>query len=107
VTQETAHLDQQTVSIPTEIAGRFDEPNDEDQFLFRAEKGKTYWIEAIADRMNSNVDPLLIIQQITRSPEGEIKLKKLGENDDLPSYFSVHNKNAINQMLAAISTVRM
>jgi len=96
VTQETAHLDQQTVSIPTEIAGRFDEPNDEDQFLFRAEKGKTYWIEAIADRMNSNVDPLLIIQQITRSPEGEIKLKKLGENDDLPSYFSVHNKNAIN-----------
>lgn len=96
VIQEKAELDRQTVSIPTEVAGRFDEPNDEDQFVFRARKGKTYWIEAIADRMASQVDPLLIVQQITRTPEGKVNLKKLAENDDLPSYFSVHNKNAIN-----------
>ncbi|QDT26347.1 hypothetical protein [Gimesia panareensis] len=96
VTQEKAELDRQTVSIPTEVAGRFDEPNDEDQFVFRARKGKTYWIEAIADRMTSQVDPLLIVQQITRSPEGKVNMKKLAENDDLPSYFSTHNKNAIN-----------
>ncbi|MFI4847493.1 MAG: hypothetical protein ACIAZJ_00220 [Gimesia chilikensis] len=96
VTQEQAHLDRQNVSIPTEIAGRFDQPNDEDQFVFRAKKGKTYWIEAIADRMASQVDPLLIVQQLNSSPAGEVSLKTVTENDDLASYFSPHNKNAIN-----------
>lgn len=96
VTEETAHLDQQKVSVPVEIAGRFDEPNDEDRFVFQAQKGKTYWIEAIADRMGSQVDPLVIIQQISRTANGEASFKKVAENDDLPSFFSAHNKNAIN-----------
>lgn len=96
VTLEKPELDQQTVSIPTEIAGRFDEPNDEDVFHFQAKKGKTYCIEVIADRMTSKVDPYLEIHQITRSKTGEKTFKKITENDDPPSFFSVHRKNAIN-----------
>ncbi|MCA9013928.1 MAG: PPC domain-containing protein, partial [Planctomycetaceae bacterium] len=96
VTTEKPELDTQTVSIPTEIAGRFDEPNDEDVFRFHAEKGKTYWIEAIADRMASKVDPYLEVHQITRSKTGEETRKKIADNDDLPSFFSVDNKDAIN-----------
>tara|TARA_R110002095_G_scaffold189355_2_gene166798 strand:+ start:1287 stop:3821 length:2535 start_codon:yes stop_codon:yes gene_type:complete len=93
---ESAQLEQQTVSIPVEIAGRFDEPDDEDVFHFHAEKGKTYCVEVISDRMNSQVDPFLEIHQITKSETGEVVLKKITENDDLPSFFSVDNKDAIN-----------
>ncbi|WP_299466799.1 hypothetical protein [uncultured Gimesia sp.] len=93
---ESSELDQQTVSIPTEIAGRFDAPDDEDVFLFHAEKGKTYCVEVIADRMNSNVDASLEIHQITRTKEGAETRKKIADNDDLPSFFSVDNKDAIN-----------
>ncbi|QDU09857.1 hypothetical protein V202x_32540 [Gimesia aquarii] len=93
---ESSHLNQQQVTLPVEIAGRFDEPNDEDVFRFRTEKGKTYCIEVISDRMQSQVDPALEVRQIMRSKEGVETLKKVAENDDLPSFFSVHNKDAIN-----------
>ncbi|WP_298869078.1 hypothetical protein [uncultured Gimesia sp.] len=93
---ESAQLNQQKVSVPVEIAGRFDEPNDEDVFQFRAEKGKTYCIDVISDRMQSQVDAALEVQQVIRSKSGEVTLKKVAENDDLPSFFSVHNKDAIN-----------
>jgi len=93
---ESSQRDKQQVSVPVEIAGRFDEPNDEDVFQFHTEKGKTYCIDVIADRMNSQVDPYLEIHQITRSKEGIETRKKVAENDDLPSFFSAHNKDAIN-----------
>lgn len=96
VVLEASHLNQQKVSVPVEIAGRFDEPNDEDVFQFHTEKGKTYCIEVISDRMNVKVDPYLEIHQIVRSKDGKETLKKVAENDDLPSFFSVHNKEAIN-----------
>ncbi|WP_339733857.1 PPC domain-containing protein [uncultured Gimesia sp.] len=96
VTIEKPELDKQTVSVPTEIAGRFDEPNDEDVFHFHAKKGKTYCIEVIADRMASKVDPSLEVHQITHSKTGETTFKIVTENDDLPSFFSTDNKNAIN-----------
>ncbi len=93
---EVPQQEQQVVSIPVEIAGRFDQPNDEDVFHFQAKKGKTYCIEIISDRMNSQVDPYLEVHQIVKSKEGKTTLKKVAENDDLPSFFSVHNKDAIN-----------
>lgn len=93
---ENPQLDQQPVLIPVEIAGRFDEPHDEDVFQFQAKKGKTYCVEVISDRMRSQVDPYLEVHQITKSKEGKTTLKKVAENDDLPSFFSVHNKDAIN-----------
>ena len=93
---ESAELDQQQVSVPVEIAGRFDEPNDEDVFQLHAEKGKTYCIEVISDRMQSQVDAAIEIHQIIPSKEGEVTLKKVAETDDLPSFFSVHRKDAIN-----------
>lgn len=96
VTLEKPELNVQTVSIPTEIAGRFDEPNDEDVFRFQAKKGQTYCIEVIADRMGTQIDPALEVHQITRSKSGEETLKKITESDDLPSFFSAHRKNAIN-----------
>ncbi|HAH43383.1 hypothetical protein [Gimesia sp.] len=86
----------QTVSVPVEIAGQFNEPHEEDVYQFQATKGKTYCIEVIADRMKSKVDPYLEVFQITKTKAGEVTRKKVAENDDLPSFFSADNKDAIN-----------
>lgn len=96
VTLESAGKEIQSVSIPVEIAGQFNEPNEEDVYQFQATKGKTYCIEIIADRMKSEVDPYLEVFQITKTKEGKVSRKKVAENDDLPSFFSTDNKDAIN-----------
>jgi hypothetical protein len=96
VALESAGQKAPTVAVPVEIAGQFIEPNEEDVYQFQATKGKTYCIEVIADRMKSKVDPYLEIYQVTKTKEGEVTRKKVAENDDLPSFFSTDNKDAIN-----------
>lgn len=86
----------QEISVPSEVAGRFDEPNDEDVFQFTAQNDRTYWVEAIADRMQSKVDPLLIVHQVTKSEGGVETLTQVADNDDLPGFFSVDGKDTIN-----------
>ena len=92
--QSTAKVQQ--VNVPIEVAGRFDEPNDEDVFRFNAEAGKVYSVDVIAHRMTSRVDPLVLIHQVVREADGPESLKLVAENDDLPSLFQSNGKNAIN-----------
>ncbi len=86
----------QEVSIPAEIAGRFDQPDDEDSFRFTTKKGVTYCVETIADRMGFAVDPCLLIHQIDVDEQGSETLTLVADNDDMPSFFSVDGKDSIN-----------
>jgi len=86
----------QEVTLPVEVAARFDQANDEDVYRFSVPKGKTYWIEATADRMASNVNPYLIVHEITKDKAGRETRTLVAENDDLESFFSVHGKDSIN-----------
>ncbi len=86
----------QKISVPSEVAGRFDEPDDEDVFRFTTQIDQTYWIEAIADRMQSKVDPYLIVHQVTKSEDGAESLIQVADNDDIPGFFSVDGKDTIN-----------
>ena len=86
----------QTISVPSEVAGRFDAANDEDVFRFLTKKGKTYCLEVIADRMASTVDPWIIVHRVTQAADGTQTLTQVAENDDLPTFFSVHGKESIN-----------
>jgi hypothetical protein len=96
VTVEDADQDMQMIPVPSEVAGRFDTANDEDVFRFVTEKGKTYCLEVIADRMASNVDPWIIVHQVKQEADGTQTLTQIAENDDLPTFFSVHGKESIN-----------
>lgn len=96
VVPEEANQDVQLVSVPSEVAGRFDEPNDEDVYRFPAEKGKTYCIEAIADRMASDVDVLLIVNKVVTAEDGSETQTQVAENDDMMSFFRVDGKDSIN-----------
>ena len=86
----------QKVDVPSEIAGRFDEANDEDRFRFTAQNGKFYCIEAIADRLGSPVDAYLIVEKITVDENGTEILSQVADNDDMRSFFRVDGKDSIN-----------
>lgn len=96
VVPEATGEDVQKVAVPSEIAGRFDEANDEDRFRFTAQNGKTYCIEAIADRMASPVDGYLIVEKITVDESGTETLAQVADNDDMRSFFRVDGKDSIN-----------
>ena len=96
VVTEFAEKSVQKISVPSEVAGRFDEPDDEDVYRFPTLKDQTYWIEAIADRMQSKVDPYLIVHQVTKSDDGAETLIEVADNDDMPGFFSVDGKDTIN-----------
>jgi hypothetical protein len=80
----------QVVTIPTEIAGRFDQTRDHDTFQFRAAKGKTYWLDVTSDQLSAPTDTVLIVEKLNESRAPT----KVAENDDRPSYFSRDNLDA-------------
>ena len=86
----------QTVSVPCEVAGRFDYPNDEDTFRFAAKKDVTYFIETIADRMAFPVDPYVLVEKIVTSADGSEVRTQITDNDDMPSFFSIDGKDSVN-----------
>lgn len=84
----------QSVTVPAEIAGRFDEPGDSDVFRFQAKKGQTYWIESISERLAASTDPVILLRKISRDAKNEEVVTQIAENDDPPSFFSVNNQDA-------------
>lgn len=53
----------QDVSVPAEIAGRFDRRFDADRFVFDANEGDSFFIEAFAERYGSPGDPVLTVEK--------------------------------------------
>jgi len=96
VVPEQAEADLQVIGVPSEVAGHFDRAADDDRFRFTARKGVTYCIEVIADRMQSPVDPYLIVHKVTVADDGAETLTQVADNDDMPSFFRVDGKNSIN-----------
>ncbi len=97
VAMETAKSDvPQIVSVPCEIAGRFDEPGDADAFRFMAKKGESYWIESISEQMKASTDTVILLRKIGKDNEGKETITAIAENDDRPSYFGIDNRDATN-----------
>jgi hypothetical protein len=77
----------QQVSLPCEILGHFNRPNDLDWFSFTAKAGEEVWIEIDGQRLNEPVDPLLVVQRVVLRENAEPQLKELATQDDLDSPF--------------------
>lgn len=90
VVVEEPNATNQIVTVPAEIAGRFDQTRDHDAFRFRAKKGTTYWLDVISDQLSAPTDTVLIVEKLN---EGKAPTK-VAENDDRPSYFSRDNLDA-------------
>lgn len=71
----------QGVEIPCEYVGQFFPQGDRDWIRFEANKGDVFWIEVISHRMGSGADPMLVVEQVTKSDQGE-SAKQIAEVDD-------------------------
>lgn len=97
--------DVQRIDVPCEVSGTFGLPDDEDRFRFTAFQGKTYCVEVIADRMESAVDPYLIVEKINVAEGGTETFSRVAENDDMTSFFRVDGRDSINLDTADSSIV--
>ncbi|MDF1815247.1 MAG: hypothetical protein P1V20_23810 [Verrucomicrobiales bacterium] len=86
----------QTITVPAEVSGRFDQPGDFDFYRFSAKKDQTYWIEAISYRMGTIADPVVILEKIATGKDGKETYTKVAENDDPPSYYGLDLLDDLN-----------
>ena len=68
----------QSIVVPVEIAGQFDD----DYFAFDADPARTLWIDVAAEAGGAGSDPLVVIEKITKNPNGEEGSKQVLELDD-------------------------
>ena len=75
----------QKITLPTTIGARFDKPDDTDAFRFTAKKGVSYEIEVVGARLESRIDPYLVIERITpgKTPEEPETFAAVRDLDDL------------------------
>jgi len=97
VVLEDSALDMQRVDVPCELAARFDKANDEDVYRFKTQKGNTYCLESVADRMMSRVDTYLVLHKITKADDETETFTQVSDNDDMTSFFRVDGKGSINR----------
>ncbi len=96
VVLEDRKVTDQEVPVPTEVAGRFDEPGDTDSFRISVKKGQTLWIEVVSHRLGSVVDPFVMVEKVTKAEDGSESFVKVGENDDLDSFYGLDSFDDLN-----------
>ncbi|MFO1019299.1 MAG: PPC domain-containing protein [Planctomycetales bacterium] len=72
----------QKVTVPSEIYGQFQTRGDIDDFSFEAKANQVFWIDVLGQRIGSNADPYLIVQQVTKDAKGVETVKQLTALDD-------------------------
>jgi len=73
----------QSLSVPVDVAGQFYPRRDVDWYRFDAKKGQTFRIALNSQQLGTNADPILRVGRIQESEDGEPKLTKAAESDDL------------------------
>ncbi len=75
----------QKIVVPGEIDGQFQARNDIDCFQFDAKAKESYWIEVIAHRAGTALDPVVVIDQVKTNDKGEETLTRISALDDDPT----------------------
>ncbi|HET6425689.1 MAG TPA: serine protease [Planctomycetaceae bacterium] len=72
------------ITLPADLNGTFFPAADVDVFEFEAKKGEEWWVEVASERFGLPTDPAVIVQQVTKTADGE-KTTDLAELADVPS----------------------
>lgn len=72
----------QEVAPPTEVAGQLLQPGEVDWYRFAGKPGEVYWIEVVGQRSGSPIDPVLVVEEVTRGQEGAEQVRRLAQQDD-------------------------
>lgn len=73
----------QIVTPPVEIAGQFLQRGDVDLVQFDAKVQDVYFIEVFGQRISSPVDPVLVVERITKDDKGVEKTQRITLMDDV------------------------
>lgn len=73
----------QSVQIPCEVQGRFHRTRDLDRYRFEASKDDELWIECLAQRIGTTVDPVVTIERVIRNEQSGETAQQAGSVDDL------------------------
>jgi len=82
VIAEVNDVDLPHLTLPCEVAARFDKDGDSDAFCFSANAKTAYWIEVTADRIAGKIDPYLLLEKITKGADGKETFATVREGDD-------------------------
>jgi len=96
VVEEEKASEIQKVTLPAEIAGRFDEAGDGDAFRVSLKKGETCWIEVYSHRLGVSADPIVTVEKIAKDAAGTETFTAVAENDDLPSFYGPDTLDDLN-----------
>jgi hypothetical protein len=72
----------QEITVPCEFAGQFQAPGDTDYVTFHARDGQVFWIEVFADRLGSQADPYLVVEQVEHNSKGKEVVTRMTAVDD-------------------------
>jgi hypothetical protein len=72
----------QEMSAPGEFVGQFQAPGDTDYVWFHAREGQVFYIDVFADRIGSQADPYLVVEQVERNAKGQESVTRLTAVDD-------------------------
>lgn len=87
----------QSVSIPGELVGQFQQRGDFDVFEFEAQAGEVYYIDVYGQRAGSTVDAVFELGQVQRNEAGEeTGVKRLTLADDRTDDPGAPNFHTIN-----------
>ena len=77
----------QRLTLPADVAGRFDGPADHDWFCFDAAEGDRLAVEVMAERLGAVADVAIVVEQVGRDPQGGEEIRTVAEQDDpLPRF---------------------
>lgn len=82
VISEVNDADLPPLTLPCEVAARFDTEGDTDAFRFSTKVGTAYWLEVIGDRLGGKVDPYLVVEKVTKAADGKETYALVREGDD-------------------------
>ena len=72
----------QKITVPCEYVGQFFPRRDRDWVTFDAQKGDTYWVEVVSERLGAPTNPFFRIQRVTKDDKGEEKVSIVKEVQD-------------------------
>lgn len=75
--------DSQSLPVPCEIQGTFDQTRDIDRYRFEASKGDEFWIEVFAQRIGTTVDATILVERLIRDQGTGESVEVAGSADDL------------------------
>lgn len=85
VVREVNDADLPPLTLPCEVAARFDKDGDSDAFRFSAKANTACWIEVSGDRLAGKVDPYLVVEKITKGADGKETFAVVRDGDDTAS----------------------